>query len=89
MKKSKKWFLETDEIYTSELTLFQLTIILSKITGRNEEKVFKDLSRFFYDIGVRFIHLENGDLPKVSEISEKYKLDFEDTIHYYLSTKVN
>ncbi|WP_338598803.1 type II toxin-antitoxin system VapC family toxin [Sulfolobus tengchongensis] len=87
-ERAKRWLMETDEIYISELTIFQLVIILSKLTGKREDEIFKELVNFLYNLRVKFIHLEAEDLPKVIEISEKNKLDFEDSIHYYLSTKV-
>ncbi|NON62083.1 type II toxin-antitoxin system VapC family toxin [Acidianus sp. RZ1] len=86
--KARKWIEETDEIYTAEITYYQLIIILSKLTNNTPEEVLPQIASFFEDLGVKFLHLEPHELKKVSEISKGYNLDFEDSIHFYLSGKV-
>ncbi|BDC19116.1 hypothetical protein HS5_20060 [Acidianus sp. HS-5] len=47
------------------------------------------LLKVFSDLSVKFVHIDPEDLPKISEVARKYKLDFEDSIHFYCSTKIN
>jgi predicted nucleic acid-binding protein len=87
--KASYWIHNTDEIYTSELTFYQLIIIISHLTGEKEEEVTRKIAEALYNFGVKFVHLEVDELYKVYEISRKYKLDFEDAIHFYCSLKIN
>ncbi|ARM76687.1 type II toxin-antitoxin system VapC family toxin [Acidianus manzaensis] len=87
-ERSKNWFETTDEIYTSELTIFEIIILLSKLTKEKPEEVFVHVMSFFNDLGIRFVHLETNELMKIVEVESKYKLDFEDSFHFYLAEKV-
>lgn len=87
-ERSTYWFFNTDEIYTSEITLFQLIIILSKLLSKPPIEILTTLSSFFSEMGIRFVHLEPDEVEKVKETAVNYNLDFEDAIHFYLSRKV-
>jgi len=87
-EKSNYWFSNTEEIYTSEITLFQLIMILSKLLGEPPIEIISTLSSFFDETGIRFAHLESDEIENVKDVAVKYNLDFEDAIHFYLSKKV-
>jgi len=87
-ERSNYWFSNTEEIYASDITLFQLIIILSKLLNKPPIEILSTLSSFFSDMGVRFVHLEPDEIENVKDISVNYNLDFEDAIHFYLSKKV-
>jgi len=87
-ERANYWFSNTKEIYTSEIALFQLIIVLSKLLSKPPIEILSTLSSFFSDMGVRFVHLEPDGTEKVKEVAVNYNLDFEDAIHFYLSKKV-
>jgi len=87
-ERSYYWFSNTEEIYASEITLFQLIIILSKLLNKAPVEILPTLSSFFKDMSVRFVHLESDEIENVKEVAVNYNLDFEDAIHFYLSKKV-
>jgi len=62
---------------------YQLIVILKKLTGKSDEEILNVLSSFFRDAEINLDHLETSDLEKVREIVEKFKLDFEDAIHFF------
>ncbi|MGC9105208.1 MAG: type II toxin-antitoxin system VapC family toxin [Thermoprotei archaeon] len=80
---------DSDEIYTSEITFYQLIVILSELTRENERDVMRKVAEVLEGLNVKFVHLEPYELKKVHEISVKNGLDFEDAIHYYCSRKAN
>jgi len=88
LERANYWFSNTEEIYTSEITLFQLIIILSKLLSKQPLAILSTLSLFFSKMGIRFVHLEPDEIEKVNEVATTYNLDFEDAIHFYLSNKV-
>jgi len=87
-ERSNYWFSSTEEIYTSEITLFQLIVILSKLLSKPPIEILSTLSSFFDKVGIRFVHLESDEIENVKDVAVKYNLDFEDAIHFYLSKKV-
>jgi predicted nucleic acid-binding protein len=88
-ERAEFWVNDSDEIYTSEITFFELTVILSRLTGEDERDVMRKIAEAFDGLNVKFVHLEPYELKKVHEISVKNDLDFEDAIHYYCSRKVS
>ncbi|BFI74742.1 type II toxin-antitoxin system VapC family toxin [Sulfurisphaera ohwakuensis] len=87
--RAEYWINNTDEIYTSEITFFQLIIILKNLTKEDEKEILRKLSEVFEGLNVKFVHLEPHELKEVYEIASKNNLDFEDAIHYYCSRKIN
>ncbi|MBB5255254.1 type II toxin-antitoxin system VapC family toxin [Sulfurisphaera ohwakuensis] len=87
--RAEYWINNTDEIYTSEITFFQLIIILKNLTKEDEKEILRKLSEVFEGLNVKFVHLEPYELKEVYEIASKNNLDFEDAIHYYCSRKIN
>ena len=87
-ERAKYWLSNTEEIYTSEITLFQLIIVLSRLLSKPAIEILSILSSFFSEMGIRFVHLEPDDIGKIKDLAMKYNLDFEDAIHLYLSRKV-
>ena len=88
-ERAEYWISNTDEIYTSEITFFQLIVILRYLTKEDEREIMRKISEVFEGLNVRFVHLEPYELMKVYEIASKNKLDFEDAIHYYCAQKIN
>lgn len=54
----------TDEIYTSEITFFQLIVVLTK---EDEKEIMRKLSEVFEGLNVKFVHLEPYELKEVYE----------------------
>ncbi|QIW24456.1 PIN domain-containing protein [Sulfolobus sp. S-194] len=87
--RAEYWINNTDEIYTSEITFFQLIVILKYLTREDEKEIVRKLSEAFEGLNVKFVHLEPYELKEVYKTASKNDLDFEDAIHYYCSRKIN
>lgn len=69
---------------TSALTLYELTIIIAGLTGRNLRD--KELAKTVIDAvaglpGLEVVPLKREDYVKALELMQKYSLDYEDSIH--------
>ena len=88
-ERAEYWINNTDEIYTSEITFFQLIVILRYLTREEEKEIMRKISEVMEGLNVKFVHLEPHELKQVYETASRNKLDFEDAIHYYCSRKIN
>jgi predicted nucleic acid-binding protein len=64
-------------------------VILDHLTKMDERTILRKLTEAFEGLNVEFVHLEPYELTEVNETARRNGLDFEDTIHYYCSRKVN
>jgi predicted nucleic acid-binding protein len=87
--RAERWVTDTDEIFTAEITFFQLVVILNYLTKEDEGTILRKLAEAFEGLNVVFVHLEPYELTEVYETALRNGLDFEDAIHYYCSRKVN
>jgi predicted nucleic acid-binding protein len=87
--RAERWITDTDEIFTAEITFFQLVVILNYLTKEDERTILRKLAEAFEGLNVEFVHLEPYELTEVYETARRNGLDFEDAIHYYCSRKVN
>ena len=87
--RAERWVTDTDEIFTAEITFFQLVVILNYLTKEDEGTILRKLAEAFEGLNVVLVHLEPYELTEVYETALRNGLDFEDAIHYYCSRKVN
>ncbi|MEJ2771386.1 MULTISPECIES: type II toxin-antitoxin system VapC family toxin [unclassified Stygiolobus] len=87
--RAEYWIEHTNEIYTSEITFFQLIVVLKYLTKEDEKEIMRKISEVFEGLNVKFVHLEPYELKEVYETIKRNNLDFEDAIHYYCSRKIN
>jgi len=87
--RAERWITDTDEIYTAEITFFQLVVILNYLTKEDERTILRKLAEAFEGLNVEFVHLEPYELTEVYETARRNGLDFEDAMHYYCSRKVS
>ena len=77
--------------FTSSLTLYETTVILAGLTGRNlKDKTFvtQVLTPFWALKPLTIEPLRSGDYKKAAEIMDKWKLDYEDSLHLAVAERV-
>jgi predicted nucleic acid-binding protein len=82
-------FNTTEEIYTSEITFYQLIIIISYLSKEDPREVMKKIAVALENLNVIFVHIEPNELIEIYNVSRKFNLDFEDSIHFYCALKNN
>jgi predicted nucleic acid-binding protein len=87
--RAEYWFINTEEIYTSEITFYQLIVIISYLLKENPIEVIKKVAEALENLNVIFIHMEPSELIEIYNVSKKFDLDFEDSIHFYCALRNN
>ena len=76
--------LANNEMFVSEFSVFSIGIILNKLNKLNSFEVF--LKGIIID-KIPILALSPEDLLDINEVTQKYKLDFDDAYQYLLAKR--
>jgi len=96
-KRAKKWIKEVEksgygEYVTSSLTLYEIAVILSGLTGttfRDHEFIKTVMNAINSLKSLKIISLEDNHLIDAVKLMEEYKLDYEDALHLAVALKAS
>ena len=74
-------------IFISRFGVYTIEIIM--MINKKQDSLTKFIDFLMAYNNIRLLSTDENDDKEIIKISDKYKLDFDDALHYFLSTKYN
>jgi predicted nucleic acid-binding protein len=95
-KQAHQWIKKIEEARrgkyaTSSLTLYQILVIMSGLTGKNlkDQKLVEEITNSIISLpGLTIIPLTEKDIIQAKSLMEEYQLDYEDALHLAAALKI-